>query len=124
MKIKLDENLPHQLAVVLKDLSHQVDTVYDEGLIGHADTEIWQRAQAESRFLITQDLDFSNTQLFAPGSHRGILLVRLRSPSRRALIDRVIELFREEDVEDWDGCFVVSTERKVRVLKPIRRPEV
>jgi len=123
MKIKLDENLAHQLAVALQNLSHEVDTVFDEGLVGHSDVEIWQAAQNESRFLITQDLDFSNTQLFAPGSHRGILLVRLRSPSRTNLIDRVTELFLKENVGDWDGCFVVSTERKIRVLKPNRRPE-
>ncbi len=62
MKIKLDENLAHQLAVALQNLSHEVDTVFDEGLVGHSDVEIWQAAQNESRFLITQDLDFSNTQ--------------------------------------------------------------
>ena len=122
MKIKLDENLPHQLAPALKNLSHEVDTVYDEGLIGHPDAEVWQAAQNERRFLITQDLDFSNAQLFVPGSHCGILLLRLRSPSRAALIDRVTELFVSEDVRKWEGCFVVSTDRKIRVLKPAQRP--
>ena len=123
MKIKLDENLPHQLAVALQNLSHEVDTVFDEGLVGRPDLEIWQAAQNESRFLITQDLDFSNTRLFAPGSHRGILLVRLRAPSRTNLIDRVTEVFLTENVEGWDGCFVVSSERKIRVLKPSRQSE-
>jgi predicted nuclease of predicted toxin-antitoxin system len=63
MKIKLDENLPHRLAAVLKDLGHEVDTAHEEQLVGHTDEEIWQAAQKESRFLITQDLDFSR---FAP----------------------------------------------------------
>jgi predicted nuclease of predicted toxin-antitoxin system len=85
MKIKLDENLPHRLAAVLKDLGHHVHTVHEERLVGHADAEIWQAAQRESRFLITQDLDFSDTRQFAPGSHHGILLVRLHSPSRANL---------------------------------------
>jgi predicted nuclease of predicted toxin-antitoxin system len=40
MKIKLDENLPLRLATLLKDLGHDVHTVRDEGLIGHADREI------------------------------------------------------------------------------------
>jgi predicted nuclease of predicted toxin-antitoxin system len=66
MKIKLDENLPLRLAALLKDLGHDVHTPHDERLIGHADAEIWDAAQKESRFLITQDLDFSDLRRFAP----------------------------------------------------------
>src|SRR5437762_4256501 len=83
MKIKLDEKLPLRLATLLKDLGHDVHTIHDELLLGHADMEIWEATQKESRFLITQDLDFSDLRQFAPGSHHGILLVRLRSPNRR-----------------------------------------
>jgi predicted nuclease of predicted toxin-antitoxin system len=54
MKIKLDENLPFTLAILLKSLGHDVHTAQDEGLTGHSDREIWEVAQKESRFLITQ----------------------------------------------------------------------
>lgn len=118
MRIKLDENLPLRLATTLQDLGHDVRTTPEEGLIGHADREIWETAQNESRFLITQDLDFSDLRQFAPGSHCGILLVRLHAPSRRNLIERIARLFQEENSGDWTGCFVVATERKVRVVKP------
>lgn len=105
MRIKLDENLPLRLAIRLKSFGHDAHTVYDEHLVGHADNDVWETAQKESRFLITQDLDFSDLRRFAPGSHHGILLVRLHSPSRGNLIARI-------------GCFVVATERKIRILKP------
>jgi predicted nuclease of predicted toxin-antitoxin system len=118
MKIKLDENLPFSLATVLDELGHDVHTTREEGLSGHADREIWQSAQRESRFLITQDMDFSDSRKFAPGSHCGILLVRLRSPSRKALIERVTALFQTENVNRWERCFVVATERKLRIVKP------
>src|SRR5271165_1638941 len=118
MKIKLDENLPFRLATVLNELGHDVHTTREEGLSGHADPEIWRIAQSESRFLITQDLDFSDSRKFAPGSHCGILLVRLRWPSRKALIERVTVLFETENVSQWERCFVVATERKLRVVKP------
>jgi len=68
-----------------------------------------------------QDLDFSDSRKFAPGSHHGILLIRLRSPNRRALIERIEEVFQKEDVGEWVGCFVVATERKIRVLRPVRK---
>src|SRR5438105_7157994 len=121
MKIKLDENLPHRLATLLKNLGHEPHTLYEERLVGHPDAEVWEAAQKESRFLITQDLDFSDSRKFAPGAHHGILLIRLRSPNRRALLERIEEMFQNEKVGEWAGCFVVATERKIRVLRPRRK---
>ena len=120
MRIKLDENLPHRLATILNNMGHQVHTAYQERLVGHKDEVIWEAAQREARFLITQDLDFSDTRKFAAGTHHGILVIRLQSPSRANLIDRIVELYQEENIEGWSGCFVVATERKIRVTKPAR----
>ena len=104
MKIKLDENLPLRLATMLKDLGHNVHTVHEERLVGHADTEIWEAARKESRFLITQDLDFSDSRKFAPGSHNGVLLLRLRSPSRRASLERIEECFSRRTLRNGLGA--------------------
>lgn len=67
MRIKLDENLPHSLAAELSALGHDVDTVPQEGLRGQPDEAIWSAAQLSERFLITQDLDFSDIRQFKPG---------------------------------------------------------
>lgn len=120
MKIKLDENLPLRLVSLLTELGHDVHTLQDEGLSGAEDARVWEHAQAEKRFLVTQDLDFSDVRRFEPGTHAGILLVRLQEPSRQALIDRVGALFRQEQVQGWAKCFVVATERKVRVRRPAK----
>jgi len=56
MKIKVDENLPHRLATLLKNLGHEVHTLYEERLVGRPDAEVWEATQKESRFLITQAL--------------------------------------------------------------------
>ncbi len=118
MKIKLDENLPEALARELRGLGHDVHTVPEEGLQGYMDDRIWLAAQGEGRFLITQDLDFSDVRKFAPGSHSGILLVRLREPGRLALTVAVKQLFATQDISGWQACFLVLTERKLRVLRP------
>jgi hypothetical protein len=52
--------------------------------------------------------------------HSGLLLVRLRVPSRTALFDRVHLLLQTEDVSTWRGCLVVATDRKLRVRRPER----
>ena len=119
MKIKLDENLPATLASTLNALGHDVHTVGDEELLGHSDPEIWQAAQREERFLITQDKkDFSDLRQFAPGKHYGILQIRLHSPGRQSLKNLITKLFTTQNVEDWRGCLVVATEWKLRVRKP------
>jgi predicted nuclease of predicted toxin-antitoxin system len=118
LKIKLDENLPTALAHTLRRLGHDVETVPEEGLAGRADGRIWRAAQEEQRFLITQDLDFSDIRLYRPGSHHGLLLVRLRDPGRLALTAVVREVFVSQDVADWHGCLIIVTERKLRVHRP------
>ncbi len=118
MKIKLDENLPNRLACALKQLGHDTDTIPEEGLSGRDDHQVWEAAQTAERFFITQDLDFSDIRRFLPGTHYGILLVRLRDPGRNALLKRVHDLFQTEAVENWKHTFVVVTDRKLRVRYP------
>lgn len=118
MNLKLDENLPVSVSDMLVDFGHDVHTVRDERLEGRSDKEVWEFAQRESRFFITQDMDFSDLREFVPGTHAGIMLVRLHAPSWRRLIRRVTELFGAEDVAGWRSCFVVVTESKVRVVRP------
>jgi predicted nuclease of predicted toxin-antitoxin system len=120
LKIKLDENLPDRLVAVLTALGHDIDTVYAERLTGQVDPIVWTTTQAAHRFFITQDLDFSDIRRYTPGTHAGLLLVRLARPGRDALFERVVTVFRTENVEDWRGCLVVVTDRKVRVRRPIR----
>jgi len=117
MRIKLDENLPTRLKNVLVQKGHDTDTVAEENLTGQPDQEIWRAAQDENRFLITQDLDFSDTRQFAPGSHAGILLVRLREPGAHALLEKLASIAGE--IDNWHGCFVVLTDHKLRIKRPV-----
>jgi predicted nuclease of predicted toxin-antitoxin system len=99
MKIKLDKNLTTRVTPVLKKLGHDLRTTSEEGLTGKPDAEIWDAAQSEKRFLVTQDMDFSGARKFEPGTHQGILLLRLHSPNQVAITSRVTELFEYEGTE-------------------------
>ena len=99
-----------------------MDTVPVEQLASRPDAEIWAAAQRTRRFLVTQDLDFSDIRRFAPGTHYGLLLIRLAQPGRLALAARVRMIFETEKVEDWHRCFVVASDKKIRVRRaPGRR---
>jgi predicted nuclease of predicted toxin-antitoxin system len=118
VRIKLDENLPAALVAVLAAAGHDVDTPPGAGLVGPPDQDVWQATQRAARFLVTQDLDFSDIRLYQPGTHHGLLLVRLAEPGRRQLIERVQHLFDTEAVDTWQRCFVVATDRKIRIRRP------
>ncbi len=117
MNLKLDENLPESLVQGLTRFSHVVDTVRTEGLAGQADPTVWNAAQKTGRFFVTQDLDFSDIRRFVPGTHHGLMLVRLAVPGRRALSKRILEAFRLDDSKSWGGCFVLLTDHKLRVRR-------
>jgi predicted nuclease of predicted toxin-antitoxin system len=118
VKVKLDENVPVSVVEALTLLGHDIHTVIGQGLIGRADREIWTQCQLEDRLLITQDLDFSDSRKFQPGSHAGIVLVRLQNPGRVALFNLLSSIFRNHDIEAWKGCFVVVSETKIRIKRP------
>ena len=118
MRLKLDENIPASGAARLAALGHDVHTVRDEGLGGRPDDDVWHAAQAEDRFLVTQDLDFSDERRFAAGTHAGILLVRLPDTEQWRVSDYLSAWFSTPDAATWERCFVVATPTKVRVRRP------
>jgi hypothetical protein len=63
-------------------------------------------------------VDFSDLRTYTPGTHAGLLLVRLARPGRNALVARVSMRFATESVEQWRGCLVVASDHKVRVKRP------
>jgi predicted nuclease of predicted toxin-antitoxin system len=118
MRIKLDENIATSAAVRLKALGHDVHTVIDEQLSGHVDSEVWTAVQREQRFLITQDLDFSDRRQFSAGRHAGLLLVRLPDSEQWRMSDYLVAWLSTPDASTWERCFVVATPNKVRVQRP------
>lgn len=118
MRILLDENLPVDLVEALRALGHDVEHVYSKNLSGHPDPDVSALAQSENRLLITQDIRFADARQFLPGQHAGFVLVRLKRPSLRAILEKVRIAFETEGVESWQGCFVVLSDSKLRIRRP------
>jgi predicted nuclease of predicted toxin-antitoxin system len=118
--LKLDENLPASAAPRLAALGDDVHTVLDESLGGEHDAVVWTAAQAGGRMLVTCDLDFSDARTFAPGTHSGILLVRLPDEEQWRAADHLVAWLSDPDAPSWQGCLVVATLHKVRVLRATR----
>lgn len=122
MRLKLDENLPRSAVPRLTALGLDVDTVLDESLGGQSDDAVWVAAQREQRFLVTQDLDFSDARQFVPGAHAGVLIVRLPDSEQWRVADHLVAWFSSPDSGTWAECLVVATLHKVRVSRPGASP--
>jgi len=122
MRIKIDECLPYEIAEILAEKGHNVETVKSEGLTGSPDDIIWKTVQAEKLFLITSDLDFSDIRRYVPGTHQGLILLRLRQEGKNRILSYFRQLVSNFDVNDWSGCVVVATDHKVRIRKPPEEP--
>jgi predicted nuclease of predicted toxin-antitoxin system len=83
VKFKLDENLPASSSAVLTSAGHDVDTVSAEHLIGAPDRDVVTAATTAGRILISLDVGMADIRAYPPGSHAGIIVLRLADQSAR-----------------------------------------
>lgn len=121
--VKLDENLGRTHVAFLLDRGYEADRVHDQGLSGASDQAVWARVVAESRFLITLDLDFSDVRRYTPGRHPGILLIRPRNKSRSGVLEVLRRVLEEHPLEALRGCLAVADEETTRIRRPSPSPQ-
>ena len=86
MRVKLDENLPAQLKSLFTESGHDADTVIDEGLGGAEDMDVATACIGDERVLVTQDLDFADIRTYPPAEYFGIVVFRLSTAARDAIL--------------------------------------
>lgn len=115
MKFKIDENLPLEIAELLRSAHHDAATVMDQGLRGADDCLIIDACLRQGRVLVTLDLDFADVRAYPPQEFPGFMVLRVRRQDKRHLITvfrRVIPLIEREWVEHqlW-----IMEETRVRI---------
>lgn len=102
MKFKIDENLPVEIAELLRSAHHDAVTVIDQRLRGADDSLIIDTCSQEGRALVTLDLDFADIRAYPPQQFLGLMVLRVHRQDKRHLIAifrRVIPLLEQESVE-------------------------
>jgi predicted nuclease of predicted toxin-antitoxin system len=87
VKLKLDENLPHDLTADLAGRGHNVHTVHDEQLAGHSDPVVVRTAAGEGRMIPTLDRGVGHLRHYPPGSHAGVVVLRPTSQDPVTVIE-------------------------------------
>jgi len=118
MKIKIDEDLPKAVAVLVRERIPDTSSVLDEGISGTLDPELWEIVQREKRFLITGDKGFADIRKYPPGTHFGVLLLRPESEGISQLIELIQEVLTSDMLDKLGGCIGVATPGRLRMRRP------
>lgn len=118
MRIKLDENLPARAGAALASAGHDVDSVEDEGLSGADDPTVSEAAKADDRLIITLDRGFGDIQRYPPGSHAGILVLRVDDQSAASIVDTLTQLVDSTDLVDLSQCVAIYRNGELRIRRP------
>jgi predicted nuclease of predicted toxin-antitoxin system len=116
MRFKVDENLPIDVAEILRANNHDAMTIFDQEMVGQPDLKVASVCRAEERALVTLDLDFSDIRTYPPAAHAGIIILRPRTQSKPdvlALLGRLLPLLGGG--EQLSGNLWIVQENGVRI---------
>ena len=104
MKIFVDENIPLITVKELRSTGYDVRDIRGTTDQGIPDADLWQIAQQEKRLLITTDKGFSSQR---HEEHHGILIIRLKQPSRLKIHQRVMHAINKYSADEWPRLMVI-----------------
>ncbi|MBC8456830.1 MAG: DUF5615 family PIN-like protein [Deltaproteobacteria bacterium] len=115
MRFLVDECTGPKVAAWLREIGHEVLSVYEEARGLDGDTII-KKAAKEGWILVTNDKDFGEKVYREGQLHRGVILLRLEDESASSKIkifERLLEVYKDR----LQDSFVVVTEKQVRFAR-------
>jgi predicted nuclease of predicted toxin-antitoxin system len=103
MRFKIDENLPIEVAGVLRDAGHDAMTIVDQRMSGEPDPRIAAVCRDEDRAILTLDLDFSDIRTYPPSDYPGIVVLRPSTQSKGDVLALVVQLLPLLNIERLIG---------------------
>ncbi len=103
MLFKTDENLPEELAALLRESGFDCLTAVGQGLAAQPDSVVSAVCREEGRILVTLDLGFANIRAYSPVEWPGFIVFRLAiqdTPHLLAVAERVVGALREQALEN------------------------
>jgi predicted nuclease of predicted toxin-antitoxin system len=99
----------------LKSHGHDATHLRDEGLQRLPNGEMFEKAIAESRIVLTFDLDFGEIVALSKGRKTGVVLFRLRNTRTSFVIQRLSDVISECADALANGAIVIVEDSRHRV---------
>ena len=105
----------------LRAADHDAVHLRDEGLVRLPDPDIVAKALAESRIVLTFDLDFGDILAIARSEAPSVVIFRLRNQTPAAVNPRLFRVIHDCAAELAGGALVIVEDEGFRVRRlPIR----
>lgn len=122
MQFLADMGVSRRVASWLREGGHNVVHLTDERLHRLPDVEIFAKAVAEGRIVLTFDLDFGEIVSQSKGQSVGVVLFRLNNATSSNVIRRLHRVLNDADEALGNGAIVVVEDSRHRVRRtPIGR---
>ena len=115
MKFKVDENLPVEVADLLRHAGYDVATVFDQKLGGEADRTIAAVCRLEQRVIVTLDIDFADIRTYPPSQYAGLLVLRVKQQDKPFILALVTRIIPQLSSEPLVGKLWIVDEHRIRV---------
>jgi predicted nuclease of predicted toxin-antitoxin system len=115
MKFKIDENLPLEIAELLRVKGYEAKTVVEQALNGEIDHKIASVCQEEKRVLITLDTDFADIRTYPPENFPGIIVLRLRQQDKVHILEVFKDVMVFLSTEPLEHTLWIIDENRIRI---------
>lgn len=117
LRFKVDENLPMEVATLLRSAGYDADTVLDEALGGELDQNVAARCLTEQRVIVTLDTGFTDIRTYPPASHAGLIVLRLRRQDKPHVMNQIHRLLPILANSSVDRRLWIVEEGRIKVRK-------
>ena len=107
MNFFLDENFPKSAESYLQSLGHKTFSTRSTNLEGIDDHSIFQIAQEKDAIFLTTDKDFFHTVPFQFNIHSGIIVIALRLPDRKSILEKLKWAIENLEIEKFSNKVVL-----------------
>lgn len=106
------------MAIALRRAGHLALDVRDVGLRGHSDADVFAFAQTQEAILITADKGFANVLSFPPGSHAGLIVLRVPNefPTKK-VNELLLQALAQLEDETLKGLLVIIEPGRLRIRR-------
>ena len=115
MKFLADMGISPRVVQYLRTLGHDAVHLHDLGLDRMADTDILAKARAESRVILTHDLDFGDLLAASQAVLPSVVLFRLQDMRPDSVIRHLEAILAQHLPALASGAILSVTERRVRL---------
>lgn len=117
MRFLADMSVAARVVEWLRDQGHDAHHLREEGLQRLPDDQIFYKAVAENRIVLTFDLDFGEIVAFSRRQKTSVVLFRLQNTRTPHVIERLQFILQQAEGVLEQGAVIVVEESRFRIRR-------